>query len=72
MDPFKEVRICSPDTDVFLLLVHYQPNFCSKNVFRTDRGQDVRDIDIKSAYEAIGSDRASALLGYHSISNYWV
>ena len=68
MDPFKEVAIFSPDTDVFLLLVHYQPNLCSKTVFRTGRGQDVRDIDIKSAYKAIGSERASALLGYHSIT----
>ena len=57
MDPFKEVTICSPDTDVFLLLVYYQPNLCSKTVFRTGRGKDVRDIDIKSAYEVIGSER---------------
>ena len=68
MDPFKEVTICSPDTDVFLLLVYYQPNLCSKTVFRTGHGKDVRDIDIKSAYEVIGSERVSALLGYHSIT----
>ena len=64
MDPFKEVTIYSPDTDDFLLLVYYQPNLSSKTVFRTDRGQDVRDMEIKSAYEVIGTERASTLLGY--------
>ena len=32
------------------------------------RGKDVREINVKDAYETIGSNRAAALLGFHSFT----
>ena len=36
-DPFQELTICSPDTDVFLLLIYYQRSLCNLTVFRTGK-----------------------------------
>ena len=66
INPFAELVINSPDTDVLLLLVYYQSKLCNRTLFRTGRKKDVRSIDVKDAYESIGSNRAKALLCYHA------
>ena len=67
INPFAELIIHSADTDVFLL-VHYQTKLCNRTLFRSGRGKDVRSIEVKNAYESIGSKRAKALRGYHAFS----
>ena len=64
-DPFRECIMFSPDTDVFLLLLHYYESLPQITTFRTGRGNDKRDISIKNCVEAIGSDHAKAILGFH-------
>ena len=67
-NPFSELYISSPDTDVFLLLIHHFPEVCSHTIFRTGRGENVRDINVVAAFEAIGEKHASAILGFHAIT----
>ena len=67
-DPFTELYILSPDTDVFLLLVHFYPSLCPMTVFRTGTGNQRRDISIRDAYEALGAKKSAAVLGLHSFS----
>lgn len=66
--PFTECVIYSPDTDVFLLLVHYYPKLPPATKFQTGRGNDSRLIDIGNCFEAIGPLRASAVLGFHTFT----
>ena len=66
--PFCECIIYSPDTDVFLLLVHYYPSLPSATKFKTGNGADIRMIDIGNCYEAIGHLRASSFLGFHTFT----
>ena len=67
-DPFTECTVYSPDTDVFLLLVHHFESLPQSLIFRTGRGKDLRDISIRSCYEAIGPKHARALLGLHTLT----
>lgn len=66
--PFSECYILSPDTDVFLLLVHYNEQLPQATFFRTGKAENVRDISIKLCYKALGPDRARALLGFHTFT----
>ena len=67
-DPFQELIVCSPDTDVFLLLIAFYKSLCTRTLFRTGKGSNNRDIDIGAAYEALGEEKASALIGFHSFT----
>ena len=69
INPFAELIINSPDTNVLLLLVYYQTKLRNRILFRAGRGKDVRSIDVKNAYESTGSKRAKELLGYHVFSD---
>ena len=64
-DPFRECIMFSPDTDLFLHLLHYYESLPQITTFRTGRGNDKRDISIKNCFEVIGSDHAKAILGFH-------
>ena len=55
----------SPDTDVFLLLIHFYQSLPQSLLFHTGRGKDARKINIASCYEGIGPRYAKALLGFH-------
>ena len=67
-DPFQELTICSPDTDVFLLLIYYHQALCNRTLFQTGRWKDECEINISDAYVTLGSARASALLGFHAFT----
>jgi len=67
-NPFSELFIVSPDTDVFLLLIHYYPQLCVSTTFRTGTGNNLRDINIRDMYEAVGPHHADAILGFHVFS----
>ena len=53
MDPFTDLYVVSPDTDVLLLLIYYYPQLCANTTFRTGSGNDQRDIEIRKMYESI-------------------
>ena len=57
--PFKE--FFSPDTDVFLLLVHFYQVLPHVTIFRTGRGDKEHDISIPKCHEAIDFKRAQAI-----------
>ena len=67
-NPFTECIVYSPDTDVFLLLVHHFESLPQSLIFRTGKGKDMRDICIRSCFEAIGPSHAKALLEFHTIT----
>ena len=55
----------SPDTDVFLLLIHFNTQLCVKTIFKTGRGKDIREVDVRKAYESITASHASGIKGFH-------
>ena len=59
--PFKECIVFSPDTDVFLFLVHFYQVLPHVTIFRTGRGDKEHDISIPKCREAIGFKRAQAI-----------
>ena len=56
--------VCSPDTDVFLLLISFYKSLCT--LFRIGKGNNNLDIDTGPAYEALGEEKVSVLIGFHS------
>lgn len=46
-NPFAELNIYSPDTDVFLLTIFKYPELCTNTVFQTGRGENTRNIPIR-------------------------
>ena len=46
-NPFAELNIYSPDTDVSLLSIFKYPELCTNTVFKTGRGADIRNIHIR-------------------------
>ena len=64
-NPFNGCVLDSPDTDVFLLLLHYYEVLPPAILFRTGRGDAERDISIQQCYESIGCKKVKAILGFH-------
>ena len=64
-NPFNGCVLDSPDTDVFLLLLHYYEVLPPAVLFQTGRGDAERDISIQQCYESIGCKKAKAILGFH-------
>ena len=62
------IRICSPDTDVFVLALRRYPHFCEDTAFVTGVGQRRRIISLKPIFTALGRERAAALPGFHAFS----
>ena len=67
-DIFTECYVYSPDTDVFLLLLHHYESLPLSTYFRTGKGEKERDINIRNCYEGIGGNRAAAVLGLHVLT----
>ena len=36
-EPFQELIVCSPDTDIFFLLVSFYKSLCARTIFRTGK-----------------------------------
>ena len=68
VDPFTELVMLSPDTDVFLLLIHFYPKLCTSTTFRTGTCANIRNINIQKVYKALGPDHAEAI--YHWFSRF--
>ena len=67
-DPFLKCVVCSPDTDVFLLLFQHFPELTPCILFRTGRGAQLRNINISKSCETVGPVQATALLGFHALT----
>ena len=65
-NPFRQLHVFSPDTDVFLLLIHYYPQLPTLTKFKTGQGSKKRLIDVHAAYEALGPDKSAAVLAFHA------
>ena len=67
-NPFQDLVVVSPDTDVLLLLIAFYKSLCANTVFKTGKGNSIRYLDVGTMYEALGEERASALLGFHAFT----
>ena len=63
-----DLVVCSPDTDVLMLLVHMFPMLPDSTKFLTGKGRLKRLISVKSIYSHLGQKYASALLGLHAFT----
>ena len=59
----------SPDTDVLLLLVYIYPRLPPSTIFLTWKEKLKRNIDVQDRYNNLGPKRASALLGFHALTD---
>ena len=66
----ESVIVRSTDTDVFLLLVHFLPQFTNlRDVkFDTGVGDRRRWIDVNFLYQSMSADFISSLLGFHAFT----
>lgn len=61
-------HVFSPDTDVFLLLIHYYTQLPTVTIFETGRGSMKRKISIGAAFEVMGPNKSETLLDFHAFS----
>ena len=62
------IDIFSPDTDVFILVIHHYKNLCANINFITRKGANLRSLSIGKIYNNIGDLKTEALLGIHALS----
>ena len=63
-----EIRIHSPDTDVFILSLRRYPDLCENVSFVTGMGQNHRLIKLGPIVQALGRAKTAALPAFHAIS----
>ena len=56
-----EIRIHSPDTDVFILALRRYPDRCQNTVFVTGKGDTYRTIKLQPIVRALGPLKTAAL-----------
>jgi len=62
------VHVCSPDTDVLVLLLRRYAELCQDTSFVTGVGQNHRIIKLGAIYSALGDKKAAALPSFHALS----
>lgn len=60
--------IRSPDTDVFILLLHHRPELSTSVIFDTGTGNNRKLVDIGKVYDELGSRLCKALIGFHAFT----
>ena len=63
-----ELRIHSPDTDVFVLSVRRYPHLCKNTSFVTGTGHNHCEIKLEKIFHAFGPAKATALPAFHALS----
>ena len=63
-----DLRIYSPDTDVFVLALRRYSSLCRNTLFITGTGRNHREIELHPIYQALGPERAAALPAFHALS----
>ena len=69
---FENVVIKSPDTDVFVLLVHFSLSFTFSPFFVTGVKEHVRIININAIAQSLGEDKCKALIGFHAFTGKYL
>ena len=62
------VRIKSPDSDVFFILLHFASHITSCILFDTGTGNNRRMLDVSKIARELGSRQSTALLSLHGLS----
>ena len=65
---FENIVIRSPDTDVFIIMLHVCSLVSSNLFFLTGTGMKRRVIPLTSTFENIGAELCDALVGFHSFT----
>ena len=68
MYPNCEIYILSPDTDVFLLAIHFYRKLPPKLVFQTGNAPDIHEINIGKVYNSLSVKHTEAILEWHSFA----
>lgn len=63
-----ELHIHSPDTDVFVLAIHWYHQLCKNTYFVTGVGNKKRAIPLGPVAHALGPEKAAALPAFHAFS----
>ena len=63
-NPFCQLYVAFPDTDVLLLLLHFYRRMCNNTIFHAI----AREINVGCAYKALGNEKSEALLGVHAFT----
>ena len=69
---FENVVIKSPDTDVFVLLVHFSLSFTFSPFFVTGVKEHVRIININAIAQSLGEDKCKALIGFDAFTGKYL
>ena len=65
---FEDIVICSPDTDVFILLLGQNQAIQSNLFFHTGAGNQRRIINVSSVHSSLGLELCDALIGFHAFT----
>ena len=63
-----KICICSPDTDVLVLLLRRYPELCEDSVFHTGTGSKQHIIPLRQIVDALGKDKTAALPAFHALT----
>ena len=63
-NPFCQLYVAFPDTDVLLLLLQFYRRMCNNTIFHAI----TREINVGCAYKALGNEKSKALLGVHAFT----
>ena len=61
--------IRSPDTDVFILLLHHRTELSTSVIFDAGSGNNRKLIDVGEMYDQLGSRLCKALIGLHAFTS---
>ena len=66
---YKYIRVKSPDTGLFLILLHYAQSFTETTIlYETGKGNKKRLINMNNIAETFSQEECSALLGLHAFT----
>ena len=65
-----EIRIHSPDTDVFILALRRYPDLCDNASFVKGTGQHPRVIKLRPIVKTFGEAKTASLPAFHAISGF--
>ena len=65
---YNNVLVRSPDTDVFVLLIHFSLTIPSKLYFLTGVKNRTRIIDMEYIAQQLGEEKCGALIGFHAFT----
>ena len=65
---YNNVLVRSPDTDVFVLLLHFSFTIPSKLYFLTGVKDHAQILDIAHIAQELGEEKCRALIGFHAFT----